>query len=194
MLSNLHFFCKLVTLWWRLKWSNLEKFFLFTHFSKSMAFPPHLGPYYCGVGADHAYGRDVVECHYKACLYAGVKIYGTNAEVMPSQVAFTTTHVNRPFCLCFSHSLSYLLRGQTSVGVPGGSLRRHRDGRPPVGGTLPVASRVRGFRGSCDPGPQTDKRQLERRRLPHEHQHKADEGGRRTPVSKCLLQEFMFKQ
>jgi len=38
------------------------------------------------VGANHSYGRDIVECHYKACLYAGVKIYGTNAEVMPSQV------------------------------------------------------------------------------------------------------------
>lgn len=44
------------------------------------------GPYYCGVGADKVYGRDIVESHYKACLYAGVKICGTNAEVMPSQV------------------------------------------------------------------------------------------------------------
>ncbi len=45
-----------------------------------------LGPYYCGVGADKAYGRDVVEAHYRACLYAGVQICGTNAEVMPAQV------------------------------------------------------------------------------------------------------------
>lgn len=44
------------------------------------------GPYYCGVGADKAYGRDVVEAHYRACLYAGVDICGTNAEVMPAQV------------------------------------------------------------------------------------------------------------
>lgn len=44
------------------------------------------GPYYCGVGADKAYGRDIVEAHYRACLYAGVKIGGTNAEVMPAQV------------------------------------------------------------------------------------------------------------
>ena len=35
------------------------------------------------------YGRDIVECHYKACMYAGVKISGINAEVMPSQVRFT---------------------------------------------------------------------------------------------------------
>lgn len=44
------------------------------------------GPYYCGVGADKAYGRDIVEAHYRACLYAGVQICGTNAEVMPAQV------------------------------------------------------------------------------------------------------------
>ncbi|NXX95355.1 GLNA synthetase, partial [Centropus bengalensis] len=48
-------------------------------------FPGPQGPYYCGVGADKVYGRDIVESHYKACLYAGVKICGTNAEVMPSQ-------------------------------------------------------------------------------------------------------------
>lgn len=51
-------------------------------------FPKPQGPYYCGVGSDCAYGRDIVECHYKACLYSGVNIYGTNAEVMPSQWEF----------------------------------------------------------------------------------------------------------
>jgi len=44
------------------------------------------GPYYCGVGANKVYGREVMEAHYRACLYAGVKIAGTNAEVMPAQV------------------------------------------------------------------------------------------------------------
>ena len=51
-------------------------------------FPAPQGPYYCGVGADRVFGRDVVEAHYKACLYAGVKICGTNAEVLPSQWEF----------------------------------------------------------------------------------------------------------
>eukprot|EP00096_Caligus_rogercresseyi_P003354 TRINITY_DN1624_c0_g1_i1.p1 TRINITY_DN1624_c0_g1~~TRINITY_DN1624_c0_g1_i1.p1 ORF type:complete len:363 (-),score=111.80 TRINITY_DN1624_c0_g1_i1:778-1866(-) len=46
------------------------------------------GPYYCGVGADKVYGRDIVEAHYRACLYAGVNIAGTNAEVMPAQWEF----------------------------------------------------------------------------------------------------------
>ena len=44
-----------------------------------------LGPYYCGVGASQALGRDIVDAHYKACLYAGLNISGTNAEVMPAQ-------------------------------------------------------------------------------------------------------------
>jgi len=48
-------------------------------------FPGPQGPYYCGVGANRVFGRDVVEAHYKACLYAGVNIAGENAEVMPSQ-------------------------------------------------------------------------------------------------------------
>ncbi|KAF8371285.1 gln-3 [Pristionchus pacificus] len=48
-------------------------------------FPGPQGPYYCGVGAGRVYGRDVVEAHYRACLYAGIRISGTNAEVMPGQ-------------------------------------------------------------------------------------------------------------
>lgn len=32
-----------------------------------------------------ALGRDLIESHYKACLYAGVNLRGTNAEVMPAQ-------------------------------------------------------------------------------------------------------------
>jgi glutamine synthetase len=48
-------------------------------------FPAAQGPYYCGVGADKAFGRPLVEAHYRACLYAGVKIAGINGEVMPGQ-------------------------------------------------------------------------------------------------------------
>ncbi|RYC66151.1 hypothetical protein CHU98_g59 [Xylaria longipes] len=36
----------------------------------------------------HECAKDVVDAHYKACLYAGVKISGTNAEVMPAQWEF----------------------------------------------------------------------------------------------------------
>lgn len=48
-------------------------------------FPGPQGPYYCGVGANKVYARDIVEAHYRACLYAGIKIAGSNAEVMPAQ-------------------------------------------------------------------------------------------------------------
>ncbi|GBM80559.1 Glutamine synthetase 2 cytoplasmic [Araneus ventricosus] len=51
-------------------------------------FPGPQGPYYCGVGATKAYGRDIVEAHYRACMYAGINISGTNAEVMPAQWEF----------------------------------------------------------------------------------------------------------
>jgi len=46
------------------------------------------GPYYCGVGADVVYGRNIVEAHTLACLEAGLSLYGTNAEVMPGQWEF----------------------------------------------------------------------------------------------------------
>ncbi|KAI1053821.1 glutamate--ammonia ligase [Fusarium irregulare] len=48
-------------------------------------FPAPQGEYYCGVGTGKVVQRDIVEAHYKACLYAGIKISGTNAEVMPAQ-------------------------------------------------------------------------------------------------------------
>lgn len=51
-------------------------------------YPAPQGPYYCGVGAGKVYARDVIEAHYRACLYAGINISGINAEVMPSQWEF----------------------------------------------------------------------------------------------------------
>ena len=46
---------------------------------------PKRYPSFCGIGANVVYGRDVCEAHYRACLYAGVNISGTNAEGIPSQ-------------------------------------------------------------------------------------------------------------
>lgn len=51
-------------------------------------YPPQQGPYYCGVGSDEVCGRDLVEDHMKACMDAGLLIYGVNAEVMPGQWEF----------------------------------------------------------------------------------------------------------
>jgi glutamine synthetase len=51
-------------------------------------FPAPQGPYYCGVGALKIHGRDLVELHTTWCIDAGLKISGTNAEVMPGQWEF----------------------------------------------------------------------------------------------------------
>jgi glutamine synthetase len=51
-------------------------------------YPAPQGPYYCGVGADEVFGRDIVEAHTTACIDAGLAISGTNAEVMPGQWEF----------------------------------------------------------------------------------------------------------
>merc|ERR1719183_3525148 len=48
-------------------------------------FPGPQGPYYCSAGADRSFGRAIEQAHYKACLYAGIAISGTNTEVMPGQ-------------------------------------------------------------------------------------------------------------
>lgn len=51
-------------------------------------FPAPQGGYYCGVGNDEVFGREVVEAHADACMRAGISIVGTNAEVMPAQWEF----------------------------------------------------------------------------------------------------------
>jgi glutamine synthetase len=51
-------------------------------------FPKPQGPYYCGVGPDEVFGRDLVEKHTRVCMDAGIVIYGINAEVMPGQWEF----------------------------------------------------------------------------------------------------------
>ena len=50
--------------------------------------PQPQGPYYCGAGAGRAIGREIVEQHLDACIKAGIKISGVNAEVMPGQWEF----------------------------------------------------------------------------------------------------------
>jgi len=47
--------------------------------------PEQQGKYYCSTGSDRAFGRQIVEEHYNACIAAGLAISGINAEVMPGQ-------------------------------------------------------------------------------------------------------------
>jgi glutamine synthetase len=51
-------------------------------------YPAPQGPFYCGVGADEVFGREVAEKHLDLTIAAGLKIYGINAEVMPGQWEF----------------------------------------------------------------------------------------------------------
>ena len=37
------------------------------------------------MGAARVYGRDIETAHVRCCLYAGINVSGTNAEVMPAQ-------------------------------------------------------------------------------------------------------------
>jgi glutamine synthetase len=51
-------------------------------------YPKPQGQYYCSVGANNAFGREIVEEHLEACINAGLNIEGINAEVAPGQWEF----------------------------------------------------------------------------------------------------------
>lgn len=59
-------------------------------------FPGPQGPYYCGAGADRIFGREIADDHIDACLGAGLKLAGINAEVMPGQWEFQIGPVAAP--------------------------------------------------------------------------------------------------
>lgn len=74
-------------------WLGFEQEYTFFEGDRPLGWPSHgfpapQGPFYCGVGADEVFGRDIVEEHTLACIDAGLMIFGTNAEVMPGQWEF----------------------------------------------------------------------------------------------------------
>ncbi|GAA0913335.1 glutamine synthetase [Nonomuraea longicatena] len=74
-------------------WFGIEQEYTFFKGSRPLGFPEGgfpapQGHYYCGVGAEAVFGREIVELHLDRCLAAGLKISGINAEVMPGQWEF----------------------------------------------------------------------------------------------------------
>ena len=72
---------------------GIEQEYTFFLGSKPLGFPDTgypapQGGYYCGVGADEVFGREIVEIHLENCLRAELEISGINAEVMPGQWEF----------------------------------------------------------------------------------------------------------
>ena len=77
-------------------WFGLEQEYVLIdgHTNKPLGWPTDStepepqGKYYCGVGYKTVFGREIITEHYQACLKAGIKIAGVNAEVLPGQWEF----------------------------------------------------------------------------------------------------------
>ena len=63
---------------------------------KQGGIPGPQGPFYCGIGSAHIFGREIIEEHMDVCCEAELCLYGVNAEVMPGQWEFQTGYRGIP--------------------------------------------------------------------------------------------------
>ncbi len=74
-------------------WIGFEQEYTLFQNNRPLGWPEHgypapQGPYYCGVGSEQIFGRELAELHANICMDAGLLYYGMNAEVMPAQWEF----------------------------------------------------------------------------------------------------------
>jgi len=74
-------------------WIGFEQEYTIFKRNKPLGWPEHgspapQGPYYCGVGSEQIFGREIAVEHAHACIEADLIYYGMNAEVMPGQWEF----------------------------------------------------------------------------------------------------------
>ena len=76
-----------------LPWIGFEQEYTMFKHNIPLGWPEHgypapQGPYYCGVGPEQIFGRELAIEHAIACIKANLLFYGMNAEVMPGQWEF----------------------------------------------------------------------------------------------------------
>lgn len=76
----------------QLPWYGLEQeYFIYDNTTNMpIGFNPltSQGQFYCSVGSVNALGREISDMHLESCLFAGLQMSGTNAEVAPGQWEF----------------------------------------------------------------------------------------------------------
>lgn len=75
-------------------WGLEQQYLLMDMDERPYGWPVMLGEprrhrtYYSGIGGNKVFGREIAECHYRACLYAGVQIGSIHPDAVPGQWEF----------------------------------------------------------------------------------------------------------